>query len=110
MLGIAVRCIGSRDEIALLGAGWHPGRRTGPLNIEQNCGDFRKVRESEKFRHQRDARTACRRKGSCAIPGGTDDDADRSQLILRLHNRKLALTGFFIDPQPVGIHLKTLSH
>src|SRR5262249_50924129 len=43
VLGVAVRSISARDQVALLGARRHAGRGAGPLHVKDDGGDFRKI-------------------------------------------------------------------
>jgi hypothetical protein len=43
VLGVAVRGIGAGDQVALLRARRHAGRRAGALDVEYHRGDFGEV-------------------------------------------------------------------
>ena len=84
VLGVAVGRIGAVEHVGLLVAGRHAGRWPGPLHVEDDRGNFGEIAEPDEFLHQRDA--GARGRGECAgsIPAGTDDDADRGDLVLAL--------------------------
>ena len=84
VLGVAVRGIGAGDQVALLGAGRHAGRRPGALHVHDDGGDFGEVGQADKFLHQRNARPGGRGKGAGAVPDGADHDADRGEFVLAL--------------------------
>src|SRR6266545_4647025 len=100
VLGVAVRGVGTGENVALLRAGRHAGRGTCALHVDHDRGDFREISKPKELLHQRDAGTRGRREGAGAVPGGADHHADRSQLVLGLHNRELVALGLRIDPQP----------
>src|SRR5262249_50188674 len=55
VLGVAVRRVGAGDEIGLLRARRHTGRRAAALHVEDDRGDLREVGETDELLHQRDA-------------------------------------------------------
>ena len=55
MLGVAVRGIGAGENVGLLGARRHAGRRPGALHVEHHRRDFGEIGEAEEFLHQRNA-------------------------------------------------------
>src|SRR5204863_5408086 len=42
-------------------------------------------------------------KGAGAVPGGADDDADRSELVLGLYDGEFVLLALRVDPQPAAM-------
>ncbi len=103
VLGVAVRGVGAGDDIGLLRARRHAGRRPGPLHVEHDGGNFGEIGEAEKFLHQRNSRPRGRGKGARAVPAGADHDADRSELVLGLDDREFVLLGVGIDAQPAAV-------
>jgi hypothetical protein len=103
VLGVAVRGIGTGDQVALLGAGRHAGRGPGALHVEQYRRNLGKIGKPEELLHQRDAGAGGGGESARAVPGGADHHADRSELVLGLHDRDLALLGRRIDPQPLAM-------
>src|SRR5262249_10828905 len=79
--GVAVRGGGARDQVALLRARRHAGRRPGALHVEYYRGNFGEVGQAQKLLHQRDAGTRRGGEGARAVPGGADHDADGSELV-----------------------------
>ena len=55
VLGIAMRGVRERHEVALLRARRHAGGRAGALHIVEDGGNLRVVRETDEFLHQRNA-------------------------------------------------------
>ena len=68
MLGVAMRGIGGAQQIALLRACRHAGRRASALHVEHHGGDFREIGEPDEFLHQRNAGAGGRREGARAVP------------------------------------------
>ena len=56
MLGVAVRGESAEEQVRLLGAGRHAGRRAAALNIEHDDRNLGEIGEAEEFLHERDAR------------------------------------------------------
>src|SRR5437764_597078 len=48
VLRIAVRGVGAGDDVGLLGAGRHPGRRAAALDVEDDRGDLGEIGEAYK--------------------------------------------------------------
>ena len=84
VLGIAVRSVGAGQQVGLLGARRHSGRRSAALDVEDHRRHFGKIRQPEELLHQRDAGAGSRGEGACAVPRGADDHADRRQLVFSL--------------------------
>ena len=91
VLGVAVRGEGAEQEVGLLGAGRHAGRRPAALHVEDDHGDLGEIGEAEELLHQRDAGAGGRGEGARAVPAGADHHADRRDLVLRLHDREVLL-------------------
>ena len=102
VLGVAVRGIGAVEDVGLLRARRHAGRGAGTLHVEHHRRDFGEIGEAEELLHQRDAGAGGRGEGAGAVPGGADDDADRGEFVLALHDRDPVLLGLGIDAQPLG--------
>src|SRR3546814_13027879 len=58
------------------------------------------------FRSQRDAGAGRRGERACAIPAGTDHDADRSDLVLGLDHGEAVAAGARIDAQLLAVILE----
>ena len=84
VLGVAVRGVGAGDEVGLLRARRHAGRRAGALHVEHHGRNFGEIGEPEEFLHQRDAGAGGGGEGAGAVPGRADHHADRGQLVLGL--------------------------
>ena len=84
--GVAVRRIGARQQVGLLGASRHASRWPAALDIENHRRNFGEKRQPEKFLHQRNTGTRSRGEGARAVPAGTDHHADGSKFILCLDN------------------------
>ncbi len=84
VLGIAVRSVGAGNQVRLLGARRHAGRRAAALHVEDHRRHFGKVGQAEKLLHQGNARAGCRGEGARPIPRGADHHADRGQFVLGL--------------------------
>ena len=52
VLGIAVRSVGACEQVRLLGACRHAGRRPAALHVDDHRRNFRKIGEPDEFRHQ----------------------------------------------------------
>ena len=103
MLGVAVRGVGARDQVALLRAGRHAGRRARALHVEHHGRNFGEIGEPEEFLHQRDAGPGGRGERAGAVPGRADHHADRGKLVLGLHDGDPVLLGLGIDAQPLAM-------
>ncbi len=55
VLGVAVRGIGAGQDVGLLRARRHAGRRPAALHVEDHRRDFGEIGEAEELLHQRDA-------------------------------------------------------
>src|SRR3954452_23435391 len=97
MTRIAMRCIRSKQQIALLSSGRHSRRRPDALDIEHHSRHFGVVRKPDEFVHERNAWAAGRRKRTCSVPARTDHSSDRRKLVLTLHDHIVALAGLRID-------------
>ena len=97
VLGVAVRGICTRENVRLLCARRHARRRTGALDVENDCRYLRIVAETDELAHQRDARPARRGERSRAHPVRPEHHTDRRKLVLGLDDRIRALARFRID-------------
>ena len=52
MLGVAMRGISANQDVALLGACRHAGRRTGALHVHDHGRDLGEVGEADELLHQ----------------------------------------------------------
>ena len=75
------------QNVRLLRARRHAGRRAAALNVEHDGRDLGEIGETEEFLHQRDARPRRRRESARAIPAGADRHADRRDFVLGLDDR-----------------------
>ena len=87
VLRVAVRRVRARDEVRLLRARRHAGRRAAALHVEQHRRNLGEIGEPEEFLHQRNAGARRRGERARAVPRRADDHADRRQLVLGLHDR-----------------------
>jgi hypothetical protein len=55
VLGVAVRGVGGADDVALLRARRHAGRRPGPLHVEDHRRQLGEIGKADELLHQRDA-------------------------------------------------------
>ena len=99
VLGVAVRGEGARQDVRLLRARRHAGRRAAALHVEDDERDLGEIGEAEKFLHQRNARARRGREGARAIPARADRHADRRDLVLGLNDRVALLACRAIDAQ-----------
>ena len=100
VLGVAVRGIGAGDDVGLLRARRHAGRRPGALHVEDHRGNFGEIGKPEEFLHQRNAGARRRGEGARAVPAGADHHADRGEFVLGLDDGEFVLLGRWIDAQP----------
>ena len=91
VLGVAVRGVGAGEEVGLLGARRHAGRRAAALHVEDHRRDLGEVGEADELLHQRDAGAGGGGEGARAVPAGADHDADRGELVLGLDDGVLVL-------------------
>ena len=103
VLRVPVRRVGTEEDVALLGARRHPGRWADALDVEEDAGDLGVVRESDELRHERDTGPARRREGAGSGPPRADRDAGRREFVLRLKDRRQALSGLLLDAQAPAI-------
>ena len=68
MLGVAMRCIGADQDVALLGSGRHARRWTCALHIHDHRRDLGEIREPDEFLHQGDTWTGGGGEGARAVP------------------------------------------
>jgi hypothetical protein len=108
VLGIAVRGVRTGEDVGLLGARRHAGRRAGALHIENHRRDFGEVGEPQKLLHQRDAGAGGGSESARAVPGGADHDADRGKLILGLDDCELVLLGRGVDAHALAVARESL--
>jgi hypothetical protein len=99
-----VRGVGGEQDVGLLRARRHAGRRPTALHVEDHRRDLGEVRESDELLHQRDAGAGGRREGARPVPGGTDDHSDGCELVLGLHDGGLGLAGLGIGAE-LAAHL-----
>src|SRR5439155_11366945 len=78
------------------------------LDVEDDRRDLGEVSEPDEFLHQRDTRPGGRGEGARAVPGGTDDDADRGELILGLDDRIALFLGLGVTAVAVAMRGKGL--
>ncbi len=88
VLGVAVRGVGAGDQVGLLRAGRHAGGRAAALHVDDRDRDLGEVGQADELGHQRHARAGGGGECARAVPAGADDHADRSQLVLGLHDRE----------------------
>ena len=86
VLGVAVRGIGAGDDVGLLRARRHAGRRAAALDVEQHHRHLGEVGKPQELAHQRDAGPGRGRKRARAVPAAADGNADGRQLVLGLHD------------------------
>ncbi len=110
VLGVAMRGIGRGQDIRLLRARRHARRRPAALHVEDHRRDLGEIGKADEFRHQRNAGARRAGEGARAVPRGTDDDADRGQLVFRLDDREFVLAGFLVDAQPPAMAHERLGH
>ncbi len=91
MPGVAVRGVGAHQEVALLRARGHAGRRADALHVDDHRRDLGVVRQADELAHQRDAGARRRRERARAGPAGADHHADRRELVLGLEDRVAVL-------------------
>ena len=83
----------SDQDVALLRARRHAGRRARALHVEDDRRDLGVVREADELAHQRDAGARRRRERARAVPRRADHHADRRQLVFRLQDAVVVLAG-----------------
>ena len=93
VLGVAVRGVGARDDVGLLGARRHAGR--GP----PRCTSMIVTGISAKYARPMNSLISEMRaggggEGARAVPAGADHDADRGELVFGLDDGELVLAGF----------------
>ena len=96
------------EQVRLLRAGRHAGRRAAALHVEHYDRDFREIGEAEEFLHQRNAGARGRGEGARAVPAGPDRDADGGDLILRLDDGVVLLAGCRVDAEAGAVALERL--
>ena len=110
VFGIAVRGIGRRENVGLLGARGHTGRGSGALHVDQYCRHFGEVGEAQKLAHERHAWTtgSCERAGT--VPVGANDHAHGGELVLGLHNGVILLARARVNAQAPTVLFKGIYH
>src|SRR5205085_10556470 len=84
------------------------GRGTAALDVEDDGGNLGKIREPDELLHERDARARRTREGAGAVPRGPDDDANRSEFVLRLDDRMARLAGLGFRAETLAVARKRL--
>ncbi len=56
VLGVAVRGVGTGEDVGLLRACRHAGRRAGPLHVEDDSRDLGEIGQAEELLHQGNSR------------------------------------------------------
>ena len=93
VLGVAMGGVGAGEDVRLLRAGRHAGRRAAALDVEDDRRDLGEIGEADELLHQRDAGAGGRGEGAGAVPGGADHHADRGELVLGLDDGVAVLAG-----------------
>ena len=81
------------EQVRLLGARRHAGRRAAALHVEHHHRNFGEIGEAEELLHQRNARARGRGEGARAVPARADRDADGGDLVLGLDDGVVLLAG-----------------
>ena len=68
VLGVAVRGVGAGEDVALLRARRHAGRRAGALHVDDHRRDLGVVGQADQLAHQRDAGARRRGERARAVP------------------------------------------
>ena len=84
VLGVAVRGVGAGEQVGLLGARRHAGRRPAALHVEDHRRDLGEVGEADELRASARCRARTCGEGARAVPAGADHHADRGELVLGL--------------------------
>ena len=108
VLGVAVRGVGAGEDVGLLRARRHAGRRAAALHVDDRDRDLGEIGQADELGHQRDARARGRGERARAVPAGADDHADRGDLVLGLHDRVAVLAGVRIDAELLAVLLERL--
>ena len=103
VLGVAVGGVGAAQQVGLLGARRHAGRRPAALHVDDHRRHLGEGGEADELGHQRDARARRAGEGARAVPAGADHDADRGELVLGLDDGVLGLAGLLVVPQPLAM-------
>ena len=101
VLSVTVAGVVADEQVALRNARWHAGAWTYTLNIPDYPRNLCVVTEAKELLHQADARPGCSGHRACTSPARAQHHANRSQLILSLHNRVVGLA-IWIPPQATG--------
>ena len=104
------RGVGAGQDVPLLGARRHAGRRAGPLHVDDHRRDLGVVGQADQLAHQRDARPGGGGEGARAVPGRADHHADRRQLVLGLQDAEVALAGLGILAVLLAERLERVHH
>ncbi len=110
VFGIAMRCVGAFQNVALLRAGGHAGGRTHALNIDNHRGYFSVIRQAEQFIHQRNAGTGGGGESPRAIPRSANYHSDSGQLVLGLNDDVVVLSGLGIAAILLAESLECIQH
>ena len=98
MLGVAVRGVGTGEQVRLLGARRHAGRGPAALHVDDHHRNLGEVGKPDELLHERDAGSRGAGEGTRAVPAGPDRNADRGELVLRLDDGVAVLAGCGIHP------------
>ena len=110
VLGVAVRRVRARQDVALLRARRHAGRRPRTLHVDEHDRDLRVVGEPDELAHQRDARAGGRGERASAVPARADDHADGGELVFGLHDAIEVLAGHGVAPELAAELLERVHH
>jgi hypothetical protein len=108
--GVAVRSVGRAQQVGLLRARGHAGGRPAALHVDDRHRDLGEVGQADEFGHQRNARPGSGGEGTRAVPARAHHHADRSDLVLGLHDGVARLAGGRVVAQLLAVALEGLGH
>ena len=106
VLGVAMRRVGARDQVGLLGSRGHAGGWSTALHVDDGDRNFSEVRETDELGHQRNAGARRCGEGARAIPASTHHHADGGELVLSLHDGEVVLPRDGVDAERFAVLLK----